>query len=95
MTKGKILYRIYLRWPDQRVTDKTNTTSAGVAETAFRELLSRTDLIDAAADVAAVLSLDGKQLEYCAFNLPEGTQGGLKSPDAAIKLHHDVLTPRP
>ncbi len=47
-------YRVYLRWPPQRVTDKTTTESRAVAEFAFKELLARADL--AGKDVAATFT---------------------------------------
>lgn len=74
-------YRIYLRWPGQRVSDKTVTASPAVAEQAFRELLGRRDLLG--QDVAAVLSLDNRQLEYVRFDKD------LKGPDDPIKLSHE------
>lgn len=59
-------YRIYLRWPDSRVSEKTVTGNPNVAEAAFRALLGRTDLVG--QKVAAVLSLDNRQIEYCRFD---------------------------
>lgn len=73
------MYRIYLRWPDQRVSDKTTTTSARVAEAAFRELLRRDDLQGQRA--AVVLSLDNRQLEYVRLDQPV-------DPDMPVRLSH-------
>lgn len=83
------MYRVYLRWPGQRVSDKTVTPSPQIAEAAFRELLSRTDLVG--QRVAAVLSLDNRQLEFCRFDLAPGSNivHRLKSPDEPIRLRHD------
>jgi hypothetical protein len=33
-------YRVYARWPKQRVSHKTNTTSKAIADAAWEELLS-------------------------------------------------------
>lgn len=82
------MYKIYLRWPAQRVSDKTSTESPGIAEAAFRELLKRKDLVG--QGVAAVLSLNGRQLEYCRFDLSANRANGLKDPDAAISLFHNT-----
>lgn len=78
------MYRVYLRWPDQRVSDKTITGNPNVAETAFRALLGRTDLVG--KKVAAVLSLDNRQLEYCRFDYGADWAQGPKPPDAPIRL---------
>ena len=79
-------YRVYLRWPNQRISDKTVTASSSEAESAFRKLLSRFDLIG--KPVAAVLSLGGRQLEYCRFDRSDDCKDGLKRHDAEIRLFH-------
>jgi len=38
-------YRVYLRWPQQRVSDKTVTEDRALAELAYQTLRKRTDLI--------------------------------------------------
>lgn len=81
------MYRIYLKWPESRVSNKTVTPSPPIAEAAFRELLRRQDLIG--KKCAAVLSLNNRQLEYCRFDYPADYQNGLKKPDAEIKLFHE------
>lgn len=83
------MYRIYLRWPDQRVSAKTVTPSPQIAEAAFRELLSRTDLFG--QKVAAVLSLNNRQLEYCRFDRSPDSNivHRLKSVDEAVRLEHE------
>ena len=42
-----------------------------------------------AGRVAAVFSLDGKQLEYCRFDKGPDCVDGLKAPDAEIRLRDD------
>ncbi|MGA8054070.1 MAG: hypothetical protein WCA12_09465 [Burkholderiales bacterium] len=64
-------FRVYLRWPGQRVSDKTVTENRTVAELAYRELLARADLVG--KSVAAALTKDGKQLAYHQFDGPEGS----------------------
>ena len=80
-------YRVYLRWPDQRVSDKTITGNPNVAAAAFRALLGRADLVG--QKVAAVLSLDNRQLEYCRFDYGPDWAQGLKRQDAPLRLFHD------
>lgn len=73
------MYRIYVRWPEQRVSDKTATPSPAVAEAAFRELLRRDDLQGQRA--AVVLSLDNRQLECVRLDQPV-------DPDMPVRLSH-------
>jgi hypothetical protein len=79
------MYRIYLKWPESRVSEKTVTASPAVAEAAFRALLEKSDL--KGKEVAAVLSLDGKGLEYRRFDRPEEAEDGLR-PKQTIRLFH-------
>ena len=65
-------YRVYLRWPPQRVTDKTVTDSATVAAFAYNELLDRAEL--RGQPVALAMTHDGKQLHYHAFDSLEAPQ---------------------
>lgn len=60
------MYRIYLRWHDQRVGEKTTTSNALVAETAYRDLMRNRQYWCLKA--AAVLSLDSRQLEFRRFD---------------------------
>lgn len=80
------MYRIYLKWPDQRVSDKTVTGNPDVAETAFRALLARQDLVGKL--VVAVLSLNNRGLEYCRFDRPPGCVDSLKGVEDTINLFH-------
>lgn len=63
-------FRVYLRWPRQRVSDKTVTESRELAEFAYRQLRARSDLVG--EPVAAVLTEDGRQLAYHAFDARPG-----------------------
>lgn len=58
-------HRVYARWPDQRVSDKTTTEDPEVADLAYRRLLERADLRAAGAHVA--WTIDGKQHRYTPF----------------------------
>ena len=61
-------FRVYLRWPTQRVTDKTVTTQRFLAWMAYRALCSRADLVGVC--VAAVITANGRQLAFHAFDDP-------------------------
>lgn len=52
-----MIYRSYVRWPDQRVADKTVTPWAGVAEQAFRLVLRRGKLGIYGDGAVAVLTM--------------------------------------
>ena len=79
------MFRIYLKWPESRVSDKTVTQNPVVAEAAFRALLEKSEL--KGKEGAAVLSLDGKGLEYRRFDRPEDADDGLQ-PGQKIRLAH-------
>lgn len=64
-------YRIYLRYPDQTVSDKTVTGDPEVAKAAFAALVVRTDLDG--SEALAVCNRDGKPVARHAFALgPDG-----------------------
>lgn len=84
------MYKIYLKRKTQHgsevyTTDRTTTPSPAAAEAAFRELISRTDLNGQC--VAAVLSLDNRQLMYHRFDRSTG-YADFVGPDDEIKLFH-------
>jgi hypothetical protein len=60
------MYRVYIRTHGQTVLHKTTTPSPAAAELAFRELMRKREFW--ATKTAAVLSLDGRQLEYRRFD---------------------------
>jgi hypothetical protein len=60
--------RIYLRWPDQRVSNKTVTDSEPVAAFAFAELKEHQEHWKARGAFGIVFSRDGKQAEYVELN---------------------------
>jgi hypothetical protein len=62
-------YRIYARWAQQKVSDKTVTESLTVARFAFDELIKRTDLKEQGA-LGVSFSDEGKQVEYVRFDEP-------------------------
>jgi hypothetical protein len=68
-------YRVYLRWPDQKVSDKTVTEDRAIAELAFKILVARTDLIGKPVGAAFTTKVDGKpqQIAYHAFDAETAT----------------------
>ncbi|MVF24220.1 hypothetical protein EVC37_21815 [Methylocaldum sp. BRCS4] len=65
-------YRVYLRWPGQRVTDKTTTESRTVADLAYAELVNRTDWPGDERPLGVGYTKDGKQVQYHNFEQDEG-----------------------
>lgn len=66
------MFRIYLRDPQQRVTDKTVTGDPDAARAAFRSLTERTDLDG--TTMLAVLNRDGRPVAHHYFSIrPDGT----------------------
>lgn len=61
-------FRVYLRWPGQRVSDKTTTDSRAVADLAFRELEARSVLLAGQGALGISFTEDGKQIEYRRFD---------------------------
>jgi hypothetical protein len=57
-------YRIYVRWPNQKVTDKTTTESEMVAILAYGQLNIVADELRRDGAVGIVYSSDGKQIAY-------------------------------
>lgn len=62
------VFRVYLRWPDQRVSDKTVTHSRYLAWFEYRALCGREDLLG--QPVAAAITANGRQLAYHRFDDP-------------------------
>ena len=78
-------YRVYLRWADQRVSDKTVTEDRGLAELAYKTLVAREDLLGKPVGVAFTERAGGqpRQIAFHAFDeQPDGTP-----PAAASTLH--------
>lgn len=66
------MYRIYLRDPDQRVSEKTVTGDPSVALAAFSALVNRSDLNG--RKLLAVLNRDGKPVAHHDFRIrPDGS----------------------
>jgi len=61
-------YRIYIRWPDQRVTDKTVTENSAVATTAHEALTSQAESLRARGALGIAFTEDGKQISYTELN---------------------------
>ena len=62
-------FRVYVRWPRQRVSDKTVTSSRAVADAAFKELVERPGLAKQGA-LGIAFSEDGRQIDYRALQEP-------------------------
>ena len=58
-------FRVYLRWPEQKTTDKTTTEDPEVAKLAFDRLKERTDLYG--QEVGIAFTQDNKRIEYFDF----------------------------
>jgi hypothetical protein len=66
-----MIYRVYLRDPQQRVSDKTTTGDRAAALAAFASLVSRTDLDG--SPMLAVLNQNGRPVAHHYFRLrPDG-----------------------
>lgn len=79
----KTTYRVYLRWPAARVSDKTVTTSPERAIAAFRKLLILPGL--RGEKVSAALTANGEQQYFHRFNAQPGEADYIE-PDAELKL---------
>lgn len=62
-----MIYRVYLRDPQQRVSDKTNTGDRAAALVAFTALVSRTELDG--KPMLAVLNYNGRPVAHHDFRL--------------------------
>lgn len=63
---GLFMYSIYLRHPDQQVSDKTSTARRDVAVEAFSALINRTDLDG--SKMIVVLNCGGAPITYHHFD---------------------------
>lgn len=67
-----MIYRAYLRDPQQRVSDKTNTGDRAAALAAFKSLVNRTDLDG--TPMLAVLNYNGRPVAHHDFRVrPDGS----------------------
>lgn len=67
-----MIYRVYLRDPQQRVSDKTMTGDPVAARAAFESLVNRADLDD--THMLAVLNRDGRPVAHHDFRRrPDGS----------------------
>lgn len=86
------MYRVYLKLFNARghsevqASSRTTTASPVVAEAAFRELISRQDLVGQKAH--AVLSLNNRHLMYHRFDREPGRRDFV-GPEDEITLFHD------
>jgi len=66
-----MIYRVYLRDPQQRVSDKTTTGDRSAALAAFASLVNRTELDG--SPMLAVLNFNGRPVAHHDFRLrPDG-----------------------
>ena len=69
-------YRVYVRWPDQRVSNKTSTPSEAVARAAFDELMACSTDLRRRGAVGLAMSHEGRQVHYVDLRkLDEGSAG--------------------
>ena len=61
------IFRVYLRFPDQTVSHKTNTVSQAAALVAFSELVNDVSLDG--TKCAAVLSFNNRQMAFHKFDV--------------------------
>ncbi len=83
MESEKTIYRVYLRWPGSRVSDKTVTPHPERALAAFRKLINLTAL--RGEKVSAALTCNGKQRYFHKFNANPGDPDFI-APDAELSL---------
>jgi hypothetical protein len=76
-----VTYRVYLRWPAQKISNRTSTESRTVAQGAFDELSADAQRYTEQGAIGIALTLDGKQLQY--HELAEGNDE--RSPGAHKK----------
>lgn len=79
----KTTYRVYLRWPGSRVSDKTVTESPVRALAAFRKLLNLRNL--QGEKVSAALTMNGEQQYFHRFDAKPGDAHYIE-PDADLRL---------
>lgn len=69
-------FRVYVRWPHQRVSQKTSTESRAVADIAFTELRNSSDVLKRQGALGIAFSEDGKSLDYLPLNEDARHSGG-------------------
>lgn len=79
----KTTYRVYLRWPGSRVSNKTVTESPALALAAFRELLNMHHLDG--QEIGAALTMNGKQQYFHRFDAKPGEPQYI-TPDTDLRL---------
>ena len=77
-------YRVYLRWPNQKVSDKTVTESRELADMSYQLLVARKDLIGKPVGVAFTHNRSGTKPEQIAFHNFE-TGSAQPNSDAPVK----------
>ena len=61
--QAKLSHRVYVRWPDQRVSDRTSTDSSAVAKLAFSELMAKGHQLMEDGALSILMSVDGERVE--------------------------------
>lgn len=75
--QNAMTFRVYLRWPAQRVSDKTTTDSRAVADLAFRELEANAAKLASQGALGISYTEDGKQIDYRRFGDDEPDPKGV------------------
>lgn len=66
-TADIMTFRVYVRWPGQRVSDKTTTDSRAVADVAFNELAAKAESLSKQGALGVSFTDNGKQIDYRRF----------------------------
>ena len=69
-------HRVYLRWPDGHVSDKTTTESREVADFAYKHLLTRpASEPEGRGPIGVAWTENGKQIYYCEYEVDDDSNG--------------------
>lgn len=89
-------YRVYLRWPDQTVSDKTVTEDRALADMAYQTLLKRVDLVGTRVTASFTYSPRGGKAQPVAYHrfdrepaTPPTSAGPAVRPTITIKKAHE------
>lgn len=61
-------YRVYVRWPAQKVSERTVTQDRAIADQAFKQLALRKDSLRSAGAYGIAFTVGGERIEYLLLN---------------------------